>query len=278
MPLSMQVTLTPSNSSTMCPVGSRLLQTEPAVSRKLMRIGAAVPGQPSMRASPSYEIWPPGVCTVMSASVPVLRVSTRAVVAGARAATSPRSIANGTTAASMLPQFGVVSTRGSLISTCANRNSRSTPGRVDRATIAALLVSGSAPPRPSICLRSGEPMTARSTRSRSAGSAGRARSRRKGARGEPPPTANEGRRGRIRCADCHGLDARGYRGPDLTALLSGETTDERLFQTIRKGVPGTDMPPQRELDAPDDDLLMIIAYLRKLGTVAPVERPTGNVE
>jgi len=82
---------------------------------------------------------------------------------------------------------------------------------------------------------------------------------------------------RIRCADCHGLDARGYRGPDLTALLGGDTTDERLFQTIRKGVPGTDMPATTEANAPDDDLLMIIAYLRKLGTV-PEERPTGNVE
>ncbi len=80
---------------------------------------------------------------------------------------------------------------------------------------------------------------------------------------------------RIRCADCHGLDARGYRGPDLTALLAGEMTDERLFQTIRKGVPGTDMPPTTE---PDDDLLMTIAYLRKLGTVAAPEGPIGNVE
>jgi putative heme-binding domain-containing protein len=83
---------------------------------------------------------------------------------------------------------------------------------------------------------------------------------------------------RIRCADCHGLDARGYRGPDLTALLAGDMTDERLFQTIRKGVPGTDMPASRESDAPDDDLLMMIAYLRKIGTVAPTESPVGNVE
>ena len=82
---------------------------------------------------------------------------------------------------------------------------------------------------------------------------------------------------RIRCADCHGLDATGYRGPDLTALLASGTTDERLFQTIRKGVPGTDMPATTEENAPDDDLLLMIAYLRKLGTV-PAERPTGNVE
>ena len=83
---------------------------------------------------------------------------------------------------------------------------------------------------------------------------------------------------RIRCADCHGLDARGYRGPDLTSLLAGDMTDERLFQTIRKGVPGTDMPAARELDTPDDDLLMMIAYLRKLGTVAPPASPIGNAE
>jgi putative heme-binding domain-containing protein len=80
---------------------------------------------------------------------------------------------------------------------------------------------------------------------------------------------------RIRCADCHGLDATGYRGPDLTAVVSGGATDERLFQTMRKGVPGTEMPPST---APDDDLLLLIAYLRKIGTVAPAERPTGNVE
>jgi putative heme-binding domain-containing protein len=83
---------------------------------------------------------------------------------------------------------------------------------------------------------------------------------------------------RIRCGDCHGLDAGGYRGPDLLAAMAAGATDERLFQTIRKGVPGTEMPAAREDDAPDDDLLMIIAYLRKIGTVAPGETPAGNVE
>jgi putative heme-binding domain-containing protein len=80
---------------------------------------------------------------------------------------------------------------------------------------------------------------------------------------------------RIRCADCHGLDAGGYRGPDLRAVLAAGATDERLFQTIQKGVPGTEMPKSTE---PEDDTLMIIAYLRKLGSVAPSETPTGNVE
>jgi putative heme-binding domain-containing protein len=79
---------------------------------------------------------------------------------------------------------------------------------------------------------------------------------------------------RVRCADCHGLDAKGYRGPDLTALLAGEMTDEKLFNTIRKGVPGTDMPPSQ---ASDDELLLTIAYLRNL-TATPTEPVSGNVE
>jgi putative heme-binding domain-containing protein len=83
---------------------------------------------------------------------------------------------------------------------------------------------------------------------------------------------------RIRCGDCHGLDGSGYRGPDLIAAMTAGATDERLFQTIRKGVPGTEMPAAREDDAPDDDLLMIIAYLRKIGTVAPPETPIGNAD
>jgi putative heme-binding domain-containing protein len=83
---------------------------------------------------------------------------------------------------------------------------------------------------------------------------------------------------RIQCADCHGLDGSGYRGPDLIAAMAAGATDERLFQTIRKGVPGTEMPAAREADTPDDDLLMIIAYLRKIGTVAPPETPIGNAE
>lgn len=80
---------------------------------------------------------------------------------------------------------------------------------------------------------------------------------------------------RIRCADCHGLDASGYRGPDLIALMAGGATDEQLFEKIRAGVSGTEMPAS---NAEDEELLMLIAYLRNIGTVAPAERPTGNVE
>ena len=79
---------------------------------------------------------------------------------------------------------------------------------------------------------------------------------------------------RVRCGNCHGLDARGYRGPDLTAALVG-MPDERLFQTIRKGVPGSEMLPST---LSDHEVLIIIAYLRNMNASAPAEKPIGNVE
>jgi putative heme-binding domain-containing protein len=78
---------------------------------------------------------------------------------------------------------------------------------------------------------------------------------------------------RSRCGDCHGLDANGYRGPDLMALIGGGATDERLFQTVRKGVPGTEMPAS---NMPDDQIFLVLAYLRNIGTVAPSDAPAGN--
>ena len=77
-----------------------------------------------------------------------------------------------------------------------------------------------------------------------------------------------------RCADCHGLDARGYRGPDLTAVLGG-MPDERLFQTIRKGVPGTEMQPN---NMTDDDVLLIMAYLRNMNKATVTETASGNAD
>jgi putative heme-binding domain-containing protein len=68
---------------------------------------------------------------------------------------------------------------------------------------------------------------------------------------------------------CHGIDAKGYRGTDLT---SGEWmhggTDSDLFQTISRGVPGTEMPGGANLS--DDEVWMLIAYLRSLATGTPV--------
>src|SRR5262245_59188199 len=82
---------------------------------------------------------------------------------------------------------------------------------------------------------------------------------------------------RVNCADCHGLDAGGYRGPDLVTFVGSGVPDERLFDTIRKGVPGTEMP-SRDDDLSDNDILQIIAYLRNVSTVSATEAPVGNVD
>jgi putative heme-binding domain-containing protein len=81
---------------------------------------------------------------------------------------------------------------------------------------------------------------------------------------------------RSRCADCHGIDASGVRAPDLRQVWASGRTDSGLFQTLRNGVPGTEMPPVQR--ASDDDLWKILAYLRTLAAPVPTDVPAGNAE
>ena len=76
-----------------------------------------------------------------------------------------------------------------------------------------------------------------------------------------------------RCAECHGADARGLNGPDLTGLWANDTRDERVFQTIRTGVSGSVMPSS---SAPDHEVWAIVAYLKSVGTVAPFASAGGD--
>ena len=69
---SMQVTSMPSITSRTLPVGSILPEIEPTTSMKFRMIGAAVPGTPSMRASPVYCTDLPGVLTTASMRASVL--------------------------------------------------------------------------------------------------------------------------------------------------------------------------------------------------------------
>ena len=66
---------------------------------------------------------------------------------------------------------------------------------------------------------------------------------------------------RERCAECHGADAKGVTGHDLTRLWASGATDQRVFQTIRSGVPNTIMPSS---SAPDDEVWALVSYLRSL--------------
>ncbi len=68
-----------------------------------------------------------------------------------------------------------------------------------------------------------------------------------------------------RCAGCHGPDGKSVRGHDLTALRASGWSDARLFETIRRGVPGSEMPAS---SAPDGELHALVAYIKSISAPA----------
>ena len=83
---------------------------------------------------------------------------------------------------------------------------------------------------------------------------------------------------RVRCADCHGTDGRGVRGPDITGVWSSGRSDEGLFQTIRRGVPSSEMPAFIAPRTSDRDVWQMLAYLKTLAAPASTDPPRGNAE
>ena len=79
----------------------------------------------------------------------------------------------------------------------------------------------------------------------------------------------------LRCAECHGADAKGISGPDLTLLWAAGTTDDRVFQEIQRGVSGSIMRPS---SAPDNEIWAVVAYLKRLSTVPEFENDRGDAE
>jgi putative heme-binding domain-containing protein len=94
---------------------------------------------------------------------------------------------------------------------------------------------------------------------------------------EGDPAAIQG--GKLRfelsCAECHGIDAKGVFGPDLTTIWSTGLTDDRIFQTVRRGVQGSSMPASR---LPDDEVWSILAYVKTLAPNIPPPTRGGNAE
>jgi cytochrome c oxidase cbb3-type subunit 3 len=93
------------------------------------------------------------------------------------------------------------------------------------------------------------------------------------------PAPNQGRAlFRSNCAFCHGLTAKGGRGPNLVSVpLNHGDTVEAMKNVIRRGVPGTTMPAFSTFD--DDEVSQIVAFLRglALGTPRQVNVP-GNAQ
>jgi cytochrome c oxidase cbb3-type subunit III len=80
---------------------------------------------------------------------------------------------------------------------------------------------------------------------------------------------------RERCAECHGTDARGVAGHDLTRIFASGVTEDRVFQTIRQGVPNTIMPSST---APDSEIWALVSYIRSLNGSGTAESARGNPE
>jgi putative heme-binding domain-containing protein len=81
---------------------------------------------------------------------------------------------------------------------------------------------------------------------------------------------------RQRCADCHGMDARGIRSPDITQVWARGRTDGALFRIVRNGIPGTEMPAHPAPRTSDTDVWRILAYLKTLAAPVPADAPPGN--
>jgi cytochrome c oxidase cbb3-type subunit 3 len=77
------------------------------------------------------------------------------------------------------------------------------------------------------------------------------------------------------CAACHGANGQGGRGPNLTqSARVPRMTDDQLFNTIRRGIPGGGMPA---FPLPDNTIWQIVSFLRSLTTPAFLVPVTGDV-
>lgn len=88
----------------------------------------------------------------------------------------------------------------------------------------------------------------------------------RGVEANPFDTADDVEAGRShfasRCANCHGADGRGDRGPDLTRdVYRHGDSDRAIFMNVLGGIPGTGMPSVR---LSDKEMWQIVAYVRSL--------------
>jgi putative heme-binding domain-containing protein len=75
-----------------------------------------------------------------------------------------------------------------------------------------------------------------------------------------------------RCAHCHGKGGKGAEGPSLhRSRIVVVSPPARFFEVIRKGIPGSEMPP---FAGDDDNVWQIVAYVHSItkpGEGPPVE-------
>ena len=90
----------------------------------------------------------------------------------------------------------------------------------------------------------------------------------------PADVEDGGRLYRANCANCHGPDGDGIPGIDLGhGRFRQAATDEDLMRIIRRGIPGTPMPPTTYSDF---QLRTIVAYLRSMSVDARDNTSSGD--
>jgi putative heme-binding domain-containing protein len=76
------------------------------------------------------------------------------------------------------------------------------------------------------------------------------------------------------CSYCHGSFGEGGRGADLTAgIYRRGGQDAELFNSIRYGVPGSEMGPVR---VTDEEVWKMVAFVKRLGSQGLLEKATGD--
>ena len=68
------------------------------------------------------------------------------------------------------------------------------------------------------------------------------------------------------CSGCHGPSGEGGRGPNLmTGRAVKRSNDETLFNSVKNGLPGTDMPPT---NLPNEKVWQLVSFMRALNAPA----------
>jgi cytochrome c oxidase cbb3-type subunit 3 len=94
--------------------------------------------------------------------------------------------------------------------------------------------------------------------------------------GQPDAALAGGKLFATSCSGCHGVNGEGGRGPNLAeGRRIRRVPDRALFNSIRSGVPGTDMPPT---NLPDDDTWRLVAFVRNLGAPAYESKLEGDMD
>ncbi len=76
------------------------------------------------------------------------------------------------------------------------------------------------------------------------------------------------------CASCHGPEGEGGRGVNLTTgRYRLGSSDRELYRTIRRGIPGSEMPEAR---ISETEIWRVITFVRRIGAQGAEEKASGD--